>query len=89
MYLRSNWLTEKSDIYSFSLVLLELITNKNVIDKNREMCMIIEWVNLNFTNNETIIVNSQLHGEFDANSLNKVVDIAITCVKQTGENTKK
>ncbi|KAH0873131.1 LOW QUALITY PROTEIN: hypothetical protein HID58_070493 [Brassica napus] len=43
-YYRTNWLSEKSDVYSFRVVLLEIVTNQPVIDKTRERPHINEWV---------------------------------------------
>ncbi|CAF2056768.1 unnamed protein product [Brassica oleracea] len=48
-YHRTNSLSEKSDIYSFGIVLLEIITNQPVIDKTRERTHINEWAVLMLT----------------------------------------
>ena len=48
-YYRTNILSAKSDIYSFGIVLLEIITNQPVIDKTRERTHINEWAVLMLT----------------------------------------
>ncbi|CAN6932749.1 unnamed protein product, partial [Brassica oleracea] len=48
-YYRTNWLSEKSDVYSFRVVLLEIVTNQPVIDKTRERPHINEWVGFMLT----------------------------------------
>lgn len=51
-YYRTKFLSEKSDVYSFRVVLLEIVTNVCHIDKNREKPHIVEWVGFNHTNVE-------------------------------------
>ncbi|KAI4305455.1 hypothetical protein L6164_028820 [Bauhinia variegata] len=75
-------ITNKSNVYSFGVVLLELITNQQpVITRNHDMVHISQWVN-SLVNNGDIkkIVYSGLHGEFDSNSAWKAVELAMACV---------
>ncbi|CAL9226199.1 unnamed protein product [Arabidopsis halleri] len=51
-YYRTNWLTEKSDVFSFGVVLLEIITSQPVIDQTREKSHIREWVGFKLTNGD-------------------------------------
>ncbi|ESQ30275.1 hypothetical protein EUTSA_v10011248mg [Eutrema salsugineum] len=64
-YYRTNWLTEKSDVYSFGIVLLEIITNRSVIDQTREKPHIAEWVGLMLTKGDiTSIMDPSLNGDY-------------------------
>ncbi|KFK35822.1 hypothetical protein AALP_AA4G041700 [Arabis alpina] len=80
-YYRTNWLTEKSDVFSFGVVLLELVTNRPVIDQKRERPHIGEWVGLMLSRGDiTSIVDPKLQGDFDPNTIWKVVETAMTCL---------
>ncbi|XP_068498587.1 LRR receptor-like serine/threonine-protein kinase IOS1 [Phaseolus vulgaris] len=80
-YYLTGRLTEKSDVYSFGVVLLEIITGQPVIAKNEEKSHISEWVrSLIGKGDINAIVDSRLEGEFDTNSVWKVVEIATACV---------
>jgi len=80
-YYLTSRLTEKSDVYSFGVVLLEIITGQPVIAKNEEKSHISEWVrSLIGKGDINAIVDSRLEGEFDSNSVWKVVEIAMACV---------
>ncbi|XP_019057769.1 PREDICTED: receptor-like protein kinase At3g21340 isoform X2 [Tarenaya hassleriana] len=80
-YYRTNWLTEKSDVYSFGIVLLEIIMNRPVIDQSRERPHITEWVGLMLTRGDiNKIMDPKLFGEYDTNSVWKVVELAMSCV---------
>lgn len=80
-YCRSNRLTEKSDIYSFGVVLLEMITCQSVIAKNEENIHIIERVSSLIAKGDIKdIVDSRLRGNFDSNSAWTVVKIAMACI---------
>lgn len=84
-YFISNRLTEKSDVYSFGVVLLEIITSKPVIDRTHtERTHISEWVSFRLANGDIKnIVDPRLHGDFDINSVWKIVEIAMACISPT------
>ncbi|XP_024006054.1 probable LRR receptor-like serine/threonine-protein kinase At1g51820 isoform X4 [Eutrema salsugineum] len=80
-YYRTNWLTEKSDVYSFGVVLLEIITNRPVIDQSRERPYIAEWVGLMVTKGDIRnITDPSLKGDYHSDSAWKFVELAMTCV---------
>ncbi|XP_010535199.1 PREDICTED: receptor-like protein kinase At3g21340 [Tarenaya hassleriana] len=80
-YYHTNWLSEKSDVYSFGIVLLEIITNTRVIDQTREKPHIAEWVGLMLTRGDiNNIMDAKLYGDYDKNSVWKVVEVAMSCV---------
>ncbi|KAH7565373.1 hypothetical protein JRO89_XS09G0197700 [Xanthoceras sorbifolium] len=80
-YYASSRLTEKSDVYSFRVVLLELITSKAVIEKSHKRTHISQWVSSTLANADIKkIVDPRLHGDFDINSVWKAVEIAMACV---------
>ncbi|KAF8086311.1 hypothetical protein N665_0629s0023 [Sinapis alba] len=82
---KTNELNEKSDIYSFGVVLLEMITGKNVIsDSQTKRVHVSDWVIsiLKSTNEVSNVVDSKMHGDFDANSVWKIVELALASVSQ-------
>lgn len=80
-YYSSNRLTEKSDIYSFGIVLLELITGRPAIIRGRENTNIVNWVTPFLVRGDLEqIVDPRLHGEFDYGSMWKAVEVAVACV---------
>ncbi|KAG8643348.1 hypothetical protein MANES_11G030900v8 [Manihot esculenta] len=77
---------KKSDIYSFGIILLELITGQPAIrrDVNGEIIRIQEWVTPIIENGDVrSIVDPTLQGDFDTNSAWKAVEIALSCVLNT------
>ncbi|KAF8096107.1 hypothetical protein N665_0317s0013 [Sinapis alba] len=80
-YYRTNWLTEKSDVFSFGVVLLEIITSQPVIDQTREKSHIGEWVGFRLTNGDIKnIVDPSLMEDYDSSSLWKALELAMSCV---------
>nr|AAC33228.1 putative receptor-like protein kinase [Arabidopsis thaliana] len=80
-YYRTNWLTEKSDVYSMGIVLLEIITNQPVIQQVREKPHIAEWVGLMLTKGDIkSIMDPKLNGEYDSSSVWKALELAMSCV---------
>ncbi|KAL0876652.1 hypothetical protein Bca101_026357 [Brassica carinata] len=68
-YLTSE-LFEKSDIYSFGILLLEIITNQLVIDQTRKMINIAEWVTYVIKKGDTSqIVDPKLQGNYEPRSV--------------------
>ncbi|XP_050234166.1 LRR receptor-like serine/threonine-protein kinase IOS1 [Mercurialis annua] len=84
-YYVTNWLTEKSDVFSFGVVLLEIITGRPVIAKTRdEMTHISQWVSSMLeTGDIHRIVDPRLNGDFEVNSTWKAVELAMACVSTT------
>ncbi|KAH0853570.1 hypothetical protein HID58_093072 [Brassica napus] len=80
-YHRTNSLSEKSDIYSFGIVLLEIITNQPVIDKTRERTHINEWAVLMLTKGDIRnLIDPKLMGDYDTTGAWKIVELALACV---------
>ncbi|XP_010500450.1 PREDICTED: receptor-like protein kinase At3g21340 [Camelina sativa] len=80
-YYRTNRLTEMSDVYSFGVVLLEIITNRPVIEQSREKPHIAEWVNLMIIVGDIRkIVDPSLKKDYHSDSVWKFVELAMTCV---------
>lgn len=76
-------MTEKSDVFSFGVVLFEIITGLPVISRNHERTHIKDWISsLVGEGNIKAIVDTRLGGDFDSSSAWKVVDMAITCVSR-------
>lgn len=75
-------MSEKSDVYGFGVVLLEIITNKPVIDQTRDMPHIVEWVKFMLTRGDIRnIMDPKLQGVYDSGSAWKALELAMTCVK--------
>ncbi|KAL5757666.1 hypothetical protein ACOSP7_020277 [Xanthoceras sorbifolium] len=80
-YYISNRLTEKSDVHSFGVVLLEIITGKPVIGTSRGRTHISQWVSSKLANGDIKnIVDPTLLEDYDINSAWKAVEVAMACV---------
>lgn len=87
-YYVSNRLTEKSDVFSFGVVILEIITGRPAIRKNNNINVrkghIIEWVDSILSKGDVEdMVDPRLEQDFDKNSVWKALEIAMACVSQT------
>ncbi|XP_054794043.1 LRR receptor-like serine/threonine-protein kinase IOS1 isoform X4 [Prosopis cineraria] len=86
-YYITNRLTEKSDVFSFGVVLLEIITSLPAISRNHEKTHISEWVSSMVDKGDIkAIVDSRLSGDFDSNSVWRAVEMAMTCVSPNPNN---
>lgn len=81
-YYTSNRLTEKSDVYSYGVVLLEIITSRPAITRNdQDNTHIAQWVHLMLVGGDVKrIVDPKLQGDFDVNSVWKAAEVAVACV---------
>uniref|UniRef100_A0A7N2N8A8 Protein kinase domain-containing protein n=2 Tax=Quercus lobata TaxID=97700 RepID=A0A7N2N8A8_QUELO len=73
---------KKSDVYSYGIVLFELITGHPAIIKGpEENTHILDWVYPIIESGDIQnIIDARLHGEFHKNSAWKAVEIAMSCV---------
>ncbi|RWR78192.1 putative Serine/threonine-protein kinase-transforming protein raf [Cinnamomum micranthum f. kanehirae] len=77
-YFHSNNLTQKSNVYSFGVVLLELITGQPAISRSKRN--LVDWASpIIATKDIQAIVDPRLEGYHDANSLFKAGEIALAC----------
>ncbi|KAK0596163.1 hypothetical protein LWI29_013310 [Acer saccharum] len=83
-YYSSNRLNKKSDIYSFGVVLLEIITSRPVILTALKNTHIRKWVNSMLAGGDIkSIVDPKLSGDFEINSAWKAVELALSCTSQS------
>ncbi|KAF7819731.1 putative LRR receptor-like serine/threonine-protein kinase [Senna tora] len=79
-YYKSRKLNEKSDIYSFGVVLLELITGQPAVLKGKESVHILEWVRPELRRGDlSKIVDPRLQGKYNASSVLKALGAAMAC----------
>lgn len=77
-YYRSQKLNEKSDVFSFGVVLLELITGKPAIIKSDETIHVIQWVRAEIEEgNVRAVVDPRLQENFDEESVSRALDVAL------------
>ncbi|XP_076921368.1 putative LRR receptor-like serine/threonine-protein kinase At1g67720 [Bidens hawaiensis] len=90
-YYISNHLTEKSDIYSFGVILLELISGKEAISNESfgiNCRNIVQWAKLHIESGDIQgIIDPALGDEYDIQSMWKVAEKALMCV-QPHSNTR-
>ena len=76
-YYRTNRLAEKSDVYSYGVVFLEMITNKPVISEEYHVA---EWVGTKLNQCDiTEIMDPKLCGDYDSNSAWRALELAVSC----------
>ncbi|GMI77966.1 hypothetical protein like AT4G29990 [Hibiscus trionum] len=80
-------LNKKIDVYSFGIILFELITGQPVIINSAECSThILEWVRPIIQEGDIrMIVDPRLENEFDVNAAWKAVEIAMSCALQTSK----
>ncbi|CAH8387068.1 unnamed protein product [Eruca vesicaria subsp. sativa] len=79
-YYLTSELSLKSDIYSFGILLLEIITNQRVIDQTRKKPNIAEWVTYVIKKGDiSQIVDPKLQGNYEPRSVWRALEVAMSC----------
>jgi serine/threonine protein kinase len=80
----SGHLTAKSDIYSFGVVLLEMLSGRRAIDKNRPQGEhnLVEWARPYLTHKRKIfrILDTRLEGQYNLNGAQTIAALALECL---------
>ncbi|XP_037474430.1 putative leucine-rich repeat receptor-like serine/threonine-protein kinase At2g19230 [Triticum dicoccoides] len=73
-------LTNKSDVFSFGVVLLKIITGQRHILKDPEPTSIVQWVRQRLAcGNIEGVVDARMHGDHNVNNVWKIADTALKC----------
>ncbi|KAG2544854.1 receptor-like cytoplasmic kinase 176 [Panicum virgatum] len=83
-YLSTGHLTAKSDIYSFGVVLLEMLSGRRAIDKNRPQGEhnLVEWARPYLTHKRKIfrVLDARLEGQYSLNGAQTIATLALECL---------
>ncbi|KAJ4787507.1 Leucine-rich repeat protein kinase family protein [Rhynchospora pubera] len=86
-YYSSYQLSEKSDVFSFGVVLLEIITGQPPIIGGPEGGHVTNWVSQRLSRGEIeSIIDPRMYGQYDINSVWKVTDLARKCTENSSAN---
>ncbi|XP_020554241.1 serine/threonine-protein kinase PBS1 isoform X2 [Sesamum indicum] len=84
-YASTGKLTMKSDVYTFGVVLLELITGRRPLDMTRgdEKYMLVDWARSMLKDDKNFVglADPLLKGQFSEHSLGKAMEVALMCVR--------
>lgn len=80
-YMESGWLTFKSDVYAFGVVLLELITGKQSVNKDGTMLTVEMAPYLSSPGNSILqVVDPLLGGNYSKPGVRKLASLAKSCL---------
>ncbi|XP_052184951.1 probable serine/threonine-protein kinase PBL9 isoform X3 [Diospyros lotus] len=83
-YLATGHLTARSDVFSFGVVLLEMICGRRSVDKNRPSGEhnLVEWAKPYLANKRKIfrIIDNRLEGQYSLDAAHKTANVALRCL---------
>lgn len=92
-YIHTGRLTAKSDVWSFGVVLYELITGRRSVDRNlpRSEQKLLEWVKPYVSDPKKyhIIIDPRLEGKYCVKSVQKLISLANKCLMKQPKSRPK
>ncbi|XVF75335.1 hypothetical protein PTKIN_Ptkin13bG0179700 [Pterospermum kingtungense] len=83
-YMQTGHLTARSDIYSFGVVLLEMLTGKRALDKNRPSREqnLVDWAKPYLTSKRKIlqVMDARIEGQYTLDAALKAAYLALQCL---------
>ncbi|XP_061356673.1 receptor-like cytosolic serine/threonine-protein kinase RBK1 [Gastrolobium bilobum] len=79
-YFMHGLVDEKTDVFAFGVLLLELITGRRAVDSNSKQSLVIWAKPLLDANNVKEIADPRLEGEYDPTEMRRAMMIASMCV---------
>ncbi|XP_038878219.1 putative leucine-rich repeat receptor-like protein kinase At2g19210 isoform X2 [Benincasa hispida] len=88
-YYTTSQLNEKSDVFGFGVILLEIFTGKPALMRGQDnnVTHIYNWVNMLISQGDIrSIIDPEMGEDFDVNSVWKAVDVAMSCVSSKSKD---
>ncbi|CAI9094880.1 OLC1v1030705C3 [Oldenlandia corymbosa var. corymbosa] len=92
-YVSTGHLTTKSDIYSFGVVLLELLTGRRAMDKTRAKTeqSLVDWAKPYLSSSRRLrcIIDPRLSGQYSVKGAKEMAHLALQCVSMNPRDRPK
>ncbi|GMN57197.1 hypothetical protein TIFTF001_026303 [Ficus carica] len=89
-YMATGHLTAKSDVYGFGVVMLEMLSGKRAVDKNRPSGEhnLVEWAKPYLASKRRVlqILDSRIEGQYSVGGAIRAVNITIQCLATEPKN---
>ncbi|KAL2508439.1 Protein kinase APK1B [Forsythia ovata] len=83
-YLATGHLTAKTDVYSYGVVLLEMLSGRRALDKNRpsRQQKLVEWAKPHLANKRKLfrVLDNRLEGQYTIDVAHRVANLTLQCI---------